>query len=43
LVLAIKKAFTYVEAHQEKRDQYKESINHLAKEDLVYIDESGIE
>jgi transposase len=32
-----------MEASQEKRDQYKEAIKAIPKQNLVYIDESGIE
>lgn len=32
-----------MEAKQEKRDQYLECIKDIDKEELVYIDESGIE
>ena len=32
-----------MEANEEKRKQYLESIKELAKNELVYIDESGIE
>ena len=32
-----------MEANQEKRDNYLESIKNIAAEQLVYIDESGIE
>jgi transposase len=38
-----KKAFTYVEANQEKRYAYQEVIKDIAPQKLVYIDESGIE
>jgi len=43
LVLVIKKAFTYLEANEEKRAKYAEDIKDIAQESLVYIDESGIE
>lgn len=32
-----------MEANQEKRERYLEEIKHLSPEELVYIDESGIE
>lgn len=32
-----------MEANQEKRDRYLEEIKHLSPEELVYLDESGIE
>ena len=32
-----------MEANQAKRDNYLESIKNIAAEQLVYIDESGIE
>lgn len=32
-----------MEASQEKRDKYEEAIKGIEKEQLVYVDESGIE
>ena len=32
-----------MEANKEKREEYLEEIRHIAREKLVYIDESGIE
>ena len=32
-----------MEANQDKRDKYQASIKGIPKENLVYIDESGIE
>jgi hypothetical protein len=38
-----KKAFTYVEANEGKRNRYQEIIKNIPAEKLVYIGESGIE
>ena len=38
-----KKAFTYVEASEEKRNAYQETIKDISPRSLVYIDERGIE
>ena len=37
------RAFTYVEASEEKRNAYQETIKDISPRSLVYIDESGIE
>ena len=43
MFLGIKKAFTYVEANEEKRSEYLKKIKCIEPEKLVYIDESGID
>ncbi len=42
-VLSIKKALTYLEPSQEKRDKYREEIKDIPLQSLVYVDESGVE
>lgn len=42
MVLPIKKTFGYKERNEEKRVEFLEKLKELAKEDIVYIDESGI-
>lgn len=39
----IKKSLLYTERSAEKREKYLNEIKHTKKEDLVYIDESGID
>ncbi len=38
-----KKDFSYLEEGETKRNEYKEIIENIPSEKLVYIDESGIE
>ena len=43
MATVIKKTFSYLEASEEQREQYLEEVKDIPVENLVYIDESGIE
>ena len=43
LALVIKKAFTYLEACSKKQEKYFEEIKDTPPQDMVYVDETGIE
>ncbi|WP_269763923.1 transposase [Orientia tsutsugamushi] len=42
MAIVIKKTLTYMEAKPEIREKYQQVISSILKENLVYIDESGI-
>ncbi len=42
-VIHIKKTFLYRERDKEKRKEFIKKVEEINKENLIYIDESGIE